>query len=68
MIYVIVRLDSEISKYITLKRRKVKKFLSNNNLSSKKLLDQLNNLYETLLLIIYKKNRYALNYLKQEIK
>ena len=63
-----IRLDNEISKYITLKRRKIKKSLFNNVLSSKKLLDQLSDLYETLLLVIYKKNRYALNHLKQEIK
>lgn len=61
-----IRLDNEVSKYITLKRRK--KSLLNSDLLSKKLLDQLSNLYETLLLVIYKKNRYALNYLKQEIK
>ena len=64
MIYVIIRLNNEINKYITLKRRKIKKSLLNNDLSSKKLLDQLSNLYETLLLIIYKKNYYILNYLK----
>ena len=64
MIYVIIRLNNEASKYITLKRRKIKKSLSNSDLSSKKLLDQLSDLYETSLLVIYKKNRYALNYLK----
>ena len=64
MIYVITRLDNEISKYITLKRRKAKKFLLNNDLLSKKLLDQLSDLYKILLLVVYKKNRYALYYLK----
>ena len=62
MIYVIIRLDNKISKYITLKRRK--KFLLNSDLSSNELLDLLSDLYETLLLIIYKKNYHALHYLK----
>ena len=62
MIYVIIRLGEEVNKYITLKRRK--KSLLNSDLLSKKLLDQLNNLYEILLLIIYKKNRYTLYHLK----
>ena len=57
-----IRLGDEASKLITLKRRK--KSLSNSDLSSKELLDQLSDLYEILLLVIYKKNRYALNYLK----
>ena len=62
------RLGGEASKHITLKRRKVKKSLSNSDLSSKELLDQLSDLYETSLLVLYKKNCYALNHLKQGIK
>ena len=60
------RLGGEASTHITLKRRK--KSLSNSDLSSKKLLDQLSDLYETSLSVIYKENRYALHHLKQGIK
>lgn len=62
MIYVITRLNEETSKYITLKRRK--KSLLNSDLSSNELLDLLSDLYKTLLLVLYKENRYALHYLK----
>ena len=60
------RLSGEVSKYITLKRRK--KFLSNSNLLSDELLDILSDLYKTSLSVIYKENRHALHYLKQGTK
>ena len=66
--YVMTRLGGEASKHITLKRRKAKESLSNGDLSSKELLDQLSDLYETPLSVIYKENRHALNHLKQGIK
>ena len=61
--YVMTRLGDEVSKHITLKRRK--KSLSNSDLSSNELLDLLSDLYETPLSVIYKENRHALHHLKQ---
>ena len=64
--YIMTRLGGEASQHITLKRRK--KSLSNGDLSSKELLDQLSDLYETPLSVIYKENRHTLHYLKQGTK
>ena len=60
------RLGGEASKHITLKRRE--KSLANGDLSINELLDMLSDLYETPLSVIYKENRHALDYLKQETK
>ena len=52
-----IRLSEDVSKYATLKCRQ-------NDLLSKELLDILSNLYEILLLVIYKENRHVLDHLR----
>ena len=60
--YVVTRLGGEASQHVTLKRREIAL------VTSKDLLDQLSNLYETPLPVIYKENRHALHHLKQGTK
>ena len=60
--YVTSRLSGEASKHISLKRRQ------GALTTSMELLDQLSDLYETPLSVIYKENSHALHYLKQGIK